>query len=585
MISFFKKIISNVSHFSRSHKKTAIVVIALLIVCLYYGVSSFSKRSSTIRYVVAKAAVGTIQSTVSGSGQVSATSQIDVKSKASGDVLSVAVKAGDTVKTGDVLARIDSTDARIALESAQIAYDKLVKPADSLTVYQSQSSLQSAQDNLKSAQDSLVKSYDGSVSSLESITLDGPTILSDLNNLFNTSSGFLRETNVMSFTDTSRSYVQTAYVSFDRANVAYDAYVKTYNGVSRTSASTTIESAVNSAYEVSKLIATAAKDAKSAVDRIIKNDQNNNGVTTQASSAQTLLATDVTKASSLVSDSFGSVTAISTAQGNVTSSQRSVSEKQQSLTETLAGADVLDIRSQALNLEQKRTALEDYIVRAPVDGVVAKVSVDPLGTVSSGSSVATIISQNKKAVITLNEVDAVKVAAGQKATVTFDAIDNLTINGVVDSIDLVGTVSQGVVSYSASITFTDNDPRIRSGMSATVSIVTESRENVIIVPNTAVKKNLKSKYVEVFDTVADERVATTFGFTSTVLPKRVTVETGLADDTDTEITSGLSGGEYVVKKTTIATSTSASSAPSILSSLRGGSAAGQGGGSFSGRRN
>ncbi|MDD5433706.1 MAG: hypothetical protein PHE77_03610, partial [Candidatus Pacebacteria bacterium] len=55
--------------------------------------------------------------------------------------------------------------------------------------------------------------------------------------------------------------------------------------------------------------------------------------------------------------------------------------------------------------------------------------------------------------ISLNEVDVAKVKIGQRAIITFDAIDELEITGKVEDVDTIGTVSQGVVSYNVKIIF------------------------------------------------------------------------------------------------------------------------------------
>jgi multidrug efflux pump subunit AcrA (membrane-fusion protein) len=583
MFLHLKQRFAGLIRFSFKYKKSSLVVIIAIIVVGYYGFHTLWPRGSLTRYVVSKTATGTIESTVSGSGQVSAASQVDIKSKVSGEVLSISVKSGDPVKVGDIIARIDDRDARVELENARIGYQKLTKPADTITILQSEGSLRSAKDSVRKSNDDLIKAYDGAVGVVDTMALDGTAMLSDLNNIFNNSSGFFRVINPISLTDTSATYIQDAGKSFDIANAKYNAYINKYKGISRASASTTIEASATEIYNTAKSIATAVKDAKAAVDRIIKNDQNDSP-TSAALSAQSLLGDDMQKSTSLVNNAFGAVASIRSAQESLFSSTQLVVEKEQNLAETLAGADVLDVQSQALLLKQKEDAFANYVVRAPVSGVIAKVSIDVSNTISSGASVAIVISEKKKAVITLNEVDAVKVKAGQKARVTFDAIDGLTIPGVVDSIDLVGTVSQGVVSYGSTIAFEGNDTRIRSGMSATVDIIADSRAGVIMVPNAAIKKGARStKYVEVFGTVPNERAAVISGFTSTALPTKVDVVTGLADDMNTEITSGLSGGEYVVKKTIVGTTTAASSAPSILSGLRTGGQGGQGGGAA--RRN
>jgi HlyD family secretion protein len=174
----------------------------------------------------------------------------------------------------------------------------------------------------------------------------------------------------------------------------------------------------------------------------------------------------------------------------------------------------------------------------PFDGVLAKVSVKKLDTIGSGTSVATLITTQKVAEISLNEVDVSKVKVGQKATLTFDAIPDLTITGLVAEIDSIGTVSQGVVTYNVKITFDTQDDRIKPGMSISSSIITDVRQDVLVVANSAIKLQNNTSYVEIFDPALVGSDSSQ-GVVSPIAPIKQTVETGLSNDTETEIVSGL----------------------------------------------
>ena len=216
------------------------------------------------------------------------------------------------------------------------------------------------------------------------------------------------------------------------------------------------------------------------------------------------------------------------------------------------GQNSIEQRISALNAAKSRLVdanetLNDYTVRAPLDGIVAalpaKVGVD------AGASIATIVTAQKIATISLNEVDVAKVKVGQKATLTFDAIENLTISGEVAQVNPVGTVSQGVVSYGVQIAFDSQDDRIRSGMSVSATIITQIKRDVLAVPNSAVKTLNGQSYVEIIDSLANSAASSTGLIPSTETPRRIQVETGLSTDTMTEITSGLAEGEHVITQT------------------------------------
>lgn len=192
-------------------------------------------------------------------------------------------------------------------------------------------------------------------------------------------------------------------------------------------------------------------------------------------------------------------------------------------------------------------------VKAPIDGTVNELNVkngDDLGRITSGnnSQAAIIVGDlgTLKASVDVNEVDIPQVRVGQKVTMTFNALGDFMATGTVEKIASLGTVSQGVVTYDVTIGFDSLDGRIRPDMSVSASIITEVKEDVLLVPNAAVKSEGEGYYVEVLRNGQSARK---------------TVEIGSSDATSTEVTSGLSAGDKVVTQT-IDTSSSGSSSRS-----------------------
>ena len=162
-------------------------------------------------------------------------------------------------------------------------------------------------------------------------------------------------------------------------------------------------------------------------------------------------------------------------------------------------------------------------------------------------------------------MDAAKIKIDQLVTLTFDAIDGLSITGKVSEVDLVGTVTSGVVTYNVKIGFDTQDERVKSGMSVSASIVTELKPDVLVVPNGAVKTRGETRYVEIFEAKLPAAAETSQGASSSVLPSQQEVVTGLNDDLNTEIVSGLKAGDLVVSRTiNPSTAKPAAGAPSLF---------------------
>jgi hypothetical protein len=183
-------------------------------------------------------------------------------------------------------------------------------------------------------------------------------------------------------------------------------------------------------------------------------------------------------------------------------------------------------------------------------------------SVTGGTAAATLVTAQKIAELSLNEVDAAKVKPGQKATLGFDAVEGLSIAGAVSDIDTIGTVSQGVVTYVVKIGLDTEDGRVKPGMSVSAAIIIDVKQDVLTVPSSAVKTQGNASYVELFDAPLPQANGTQ-GSLSAVLPRRQDVEIGLSSDTETEIISGVKEGDEVVSRT-ITAKTATAAAPSLF---------------------
>ncbi len=528
------------------HKKTSALGIIILGLVIYWSYGKIFAGTAETKYVIAAVEKSTIVSSVTGSGQVSASNQVDLKSNVAGSVVYIGTQVGDRVPAGTIIAQIDSEDAAIALENAQIALKKLTK-IDPLVVTQAENALTDAVVSNK-------KAYDDGFSNVTSAFVDLTSILSGLDSLVNGvgGSGFLNDQKYLA-NETERGYMSRLQSSYYGAKNSYDKTNALYKTITRNSSESDIRSLVSSVYDVSKKVSQAIKDGQSAT-LYIKNEYGN---TSEASSAQTSL-------DGWLSEINTDLQSLSSSLNTIDSSTRTVAEKKATLTDVKSGADPLDVRSQELAVRQKQSAYADSFIRAPFAGVLASLEINQGDELSSGTTVGVFITENKVANISLNEVDVAKVKVGQKATLTFDAIDGLSITGKVIQVDLVGTVSQGVVSYNVKIGFDTQDDRVKSGMSTSVSIITDVRQDVVIVPSSAIKTQNGTSYVLLVDK-GEAVSSSTQGSLLNTLPTDQTVEVGISDDTSTEIISGLNEGDKIVTKTITSAITAKSTAPSILS--------------------
>jgi len=197
------------------------------------------------------------------------------------------------------------------------------------------------------------------------------------------------------------------------------------------------------------------------------------------------------------------------------------------------------IGSAEANINSVLTRLQDTRMFSPIDGVVLKRGVDLFETTvaNSPSPVFTIGNPNDMVIETnVPESDIVKVKLGQKANITFDAlpVDQIFEASVIE-IDPASTVVQDVVNYRVKLKLSQQDERIRPGMSANIDIMTAEKKNVLIIPIRAVRTEGSQKYADVLVDLQNSIV------------EKKNIKIGLeGDEGMIEVISGLKENEAVV---------------------------------------
>lgn len=556
-----------------AHKIITTIVVIVIAGLGYYGYHKISPTTVSPRYVLAAVERGTLISSLSGTGQISASDQVDIKPEVSGDITAVYVAAGQKVKAGDLIAKIDSTDAyksvrdaKTALETAELDLEETLKPASELTLLQAESSLIQAQKSKETATNNLTKSYEDGFNTVSNAFLELPGIMSGLRDILYSNSYNQNQNNMDYYADSAKyfdekilTYRDDAKASYEQARVAYDANFSIYKTVSRASDPNVIESLIGQTYDTARLVAEAVKSANNLI-QFYQDKYTSRGLTPQnlAATQLTSLNSYSSKINSHLSNLLTAKNNIPDYQDDITDAERTIKEKELTLADVQDGADSLDIRAKKIAIQQKQDALSSanetlaqYTIRAPFAGLIAAVDTKKGDSASSGTALATLITEQSIAEITLNEVDVAKVKVGQKVTLTFDALEDLTIAGTVAEVDTLGTSSQGVVSYTVKISFDTQDERVKPGMSVTANIILAAKTDVLLVPSTAVKTSGNESYVELVanDGSFDTNTALSSGVILATPPARQAVAVGSSDDTNIEITSGLKAGDLIVIRT------------------------------------
>lgn len=195
----------------------------------------------------------------------------------------------------------------------------------------------------------------------------------------------------------------------------------------------------------------------------------------------------------------------------------------------------------------KYDATQNATITAPTTGTIANLTArtgelvkakDNSGTANTPELIIGDFSHNLIK-IELNEVDVNKVKVRQNVELVFDAARNKTYSGDIVNVDDVGKNENGVITYNTYVSINKSDKLIKPGMTVTVSINTDTQQNVLLVPNSAIKPYQGGKAVLVPGKKGNSKLPYYY----------MPVKTGIKGVTHTQIISGLTQGQKIILST------------------------------------
>ena len=545
--------------FGKHKKLTALLLVVLIAAVLVLRAVLGGKKAAGSTYQFVR--TSTLQKTsltdsVSVNGTVKSGYEASVTVADSAKLYKVSevkVAVGDTVKKGDVIATLDTSDLEKQIESAEESYgdtlksaqtsnDRAVADLESSTVQhentlidlqakieQADESLQEAKDNLTKAQEDQRKAqstYDSAVSNYNT-----------LQSAYNSAVANVEALNA-TYTAAQQEYAQ--------AKNNYEVAVEIYNNdggnptEEHTQAKNNAEDALNTALAKYNDADTALNNAKNNCSVPSLNLYGYDAVKQAYSQADT-------DKSSAERDLETAKTSVETATKNIDTCEQQVKAAHDSYDQEKNYSNLLN-KSQNVedsatkleqaqrtpdNLETLRSTLEDCTLTATMDGTITALNAT-VGSVCSGT-VATI--QNTDALVvdvTIPANSVPKLSTGMTCHITSDATGDTVINGTLTQIDPVAN-DQG--SFGAKVVVNGDADGLLIGISAKVEIIISEKDNVFIVPRDAVgTADDGSSYV--LRKTGGEGVDMTF--------EQVTVTTGDTNDFYVEITgSDLQEGDVI----------------------------------------
>jgi HlyD family secretion protein len=512
--------------------------------------------STAATITTSTAALGNVRSVVTGTGSLVPVTTMNVAFKTSGTVTEVDAKVGDKVTAGQILAKIDTTNAQVALDTANAqlatAQANLASTLNGTALTQAQHTLAQAQQSYNDTANSVAQTNQGDQNQLSSdqnqFNIDNAQLASDSGNYW-----------YQQYQPTLTNY-QTK-LNIDQATFQ----TAGCNALSTSSTCTsdltliaTDQQHIACLQQGGATCTTAEQQIAPAYKAVTADQGKVNGDNGKIAGDQTKLSLDQQSGQRSLNQAQNSITNAQDSLNNQASQRPATIQSQQAAVESATAA-----------VTTAQNNLNGAVLTAPIDGVVTTVngnvgdtaspssssSVSPTATSNNANAANSSSSSSSSAFMVLSnvssfqivapfaEADASRVANGQTATVTFDAIQGLTEPAHVMLINPTATVTSNVVNYNATFGLDQTDPRLKAGMTSNLTVVVASASNVLTVPNSAITRIGTRSFVTVVDPSGKQ--------------VRTAVELGVAGDTSTEITSGISAGQKVLLPKLRASSTTA----------------------------
>ena len=503
---------SGASAFAKKNWKWLVPVVVVAAAGAVFLIGGGNKAASRdVTYAETTPTRQDVSNSLSGTGTLNPANTYTVKSLVDGKILTGGFEEGDKVEEGDVLYTIDSSDASTNLEKASIALQQAQRSYDKTVDLQY-----------------VRAEVDGTVSSLKVAKGDQVTSGQE----------------VAVIRDSSKMLLNLLFPAADAANfsvgqsadVVLDGTFETLKGT------------------ITAVTGTDELSTGNLLVRTVTIRVNNAGGLTTAQAA----TASINGVSSIASATFayqaertltalasGTVSAINVQEGDAVSKGDILIELTgDDLTESIQSASE-SLRSAEISMQNLQDNMSNYTITSPISGTIIEKDAKQGDALTSGSTLCVIYDLSYlEMVINVDELQIGALSVGQKVQLTADAVTDKTYVGTVTRVSMKGSSSGGTTTYPITIRI-DNTDGLRPGMNANAEIVVAEANNALVVPNAAVIRGgyvlVSKKSPSAANAVEDMDAPDGYVY--------VKVETGVSDDSYTEIKSGLQEDDTVAYDT------------------------------------
>ncbi len=503
------------------------IVISFIVIALVLAGYFYFTREKESNYEFVIAGRGEIVQEVSVTGRIKSAEDVKLAFEKNGKVSNIYVKVGDKTITGQVLARLDSSELYAQLAQAQADLKTQEAKLDELNrgtreeeikvqevkVENAKISLEEAKKNLiNKIQDGYTKSDDAVRDKIDQF-LKSPAIpiTQIIFSITDSQSGTDIEWQRLVIEHTLKVWKS----SLDKLNLLSDlnSYLNTAkNNLNKIKSFLDVTALAVNSLTVSSNLSQATIDSWRA---------------------------DISMARTNINTALSNLVA---AEEKLKIAEANLLLEQQHLSLKKAGATAEEIKAQEAQVEKAQAIILTYeaqiaktVIRSPISGIVTKQTAKIGEIISANNPVVYIINEsNFEIEANVPEADIVKIRIGNSAKITLDAYgEEIVFGAKIIDIEPAETIIEGIATYKTTFQFDQEDGRIKPGMTANIDILTARIENVIKIPQRAVITKGGEKIVRILNPLQEI--------------SEVKIKSGLrGSDGSIEIIEGIKEGDRVI---------------------------------------
>ncbi|MFA5178416.1 MAG: HlyD family efflux transporter periplasmic adaptor subunit [Candidatus Paceibacterota bacterium] len=509
-------------------KSKKFIIISLVVILIIAVVGIMFQAKPQAKYETVKVEKGNLEQTVDVTGNLKSAEELSLNFQSSGVISYVAIKEGDLIKKGQLIANLSLAEADAAVAQAQANLNQKLAGATLEQINSAQKQVDSAETALLNAQTSAVANlnskYESALASLEDISVK-------INNTFKT----VKEIQLKYFIGSSQDAIKFQN-NLDLINNAQFKFNSALTLAKISKSQADIDSAINKVAEELDVILSALFSNREILDKEPYKSTVLESEKTSLDSQKTIMSTAKITISGIKNDIMVSR---SQNENNINAAEAALNLQKANYDSLIAKPRDVDIAYYEAVLAQAKANRNKAIIFAPISGEISKVYKQKGELISSAEPMVQLLSPHFEIDVAVPETDVVKIKKEHLAIITFDALGTeMKFSGNVMSIEPASTNIQDVVYYRVKVGIEDtSNGLIKPGMTCNILIETDARENVLFIPSRAVltRASTGEKYVRILEN-------------NNLIEKNVSL--GLkADDGLVEILSGLEEGEIIILKT------------------------------------